>query len=196
MRLPRLPWHRWALLFGIAVALSPPWPPDPPLVGLAAVDAVLLTLPVTITPKGLPVGYRNPLIRIDLADALGTDVTDADGKKIGREPAEEFDGLWLMLRNPKLQTQETLTPPDVTLGEDGQPSIEDAMLGMRVVAARLIYDWNLSDPADPREDAPVLPIQNPDDHAKRAPAVEDVAKVPGSVVVMIGERIRQAVAPR
>jgi hypothetical protein len=182
------------LLLALVLALLPPWPPDVPIVGLVA---VLLALDALTTPsKGLPVGYRNPLISIDLADALGTDVTDADGKKIGREPAEEYDGLWLMIRNPKLQTQETLTPPDVEFGPDGQPNIADAMQGMRVVVARLIYDWNLPDPADPREDAPALPIQNKDDYAKRAPAVEDVAKIPGAVVVLVGERIRQAVAPR
>jgi len=191
VRLPRL----WLLLV-LAITLTPPWPPDWTLVGLVAVLLSLDTLTTTTNAKGLPVGYRNPLLRIDLADALGTDVTDADGKKIGREPAEEFEGLWLMLRNPKLQTQETLTPPDVELGADGTPSVGDAMNGMRVVAARMIYDWNLPDPADPREDAPALPIQNKDDHAKRSPSVEDVVKIPGSVVLLIGERIRQAVAPR
>jgi hypothetical protein len=179
----------------VSSAFGRAWLELAPYIGAACVG-IWLDRRLSRSRKVSPVGYRNPLIRIDLADALGTDVTDADGKKIGREPAEEFDGLWLMLRNPKLQTQETLTPPDVSLGEDGQPSIADAMHGMRVVAARLIYDWNLPDPADPREDAPALPIQHEDDHAKRCPSVEDVAKVPGSVVVMIGERIRQAVAPR
>ncbi len=162
----------------VSSAFGRAWLELAPYLGAAYVG-IWLDRRLSRSRKVLPVGYRNPLIRVDLADEIG----------------EEFDGMWIMLRNPRLQTQETLTPPDVTMGEDGTPSVADAMNGMRTVVARLVYDWNLPDPADPREDAEPLPIRNQDDHRTRGPAVEDVAKIPGAVVLLIGERIRQAVAP-
>jgi hypothetical protein len=132
--------------------------------------------------EGLPMGYKNPLLRIDLADKLD---------------AEEYDGLWLVLRNPKLQPQSRLAPPEKPLGPDGKPSTEDAMAGMTEVVARLIFDWNLPDPLDPAgEDAEAMPIQHRGDHLAQGPAVEDVAKIPAAVTMLVGTLVGQAVNPQ
>lgn len=127
-------------------------------------------------------GYKNALIRIDLAHEL-----DAD----------EYDGLWVVLRNPKIQPPAKLTPPDVEVGEDGRPKhMADALLATATMQAGLIFDWNLPDPADPAgEDAESMPIYNRG-KLDQGPVAEDVAKMPAGIFTHITKIITAAINPQ
>lgn len=114
-------------------------------------------------------GYRNSLIHIDLAEQLG----------------EEYDGLWVKIRNPKILPQSVLMPPDVKLGPDGLPDLTEATSAGFKVIAGIIADWNLPDPLDEADDPQPMPLGQ-----------ESAAKIPVAVAGLLGKRIAEAVDPQ
>jgi hypothetical protein len=88
--------------------------------------------------------YRKPLLRIDLADKLDE---------------EAYEDLWVVIRNPRIMPTKMLTPAEVKTDENGRP-VDPAAAdrAMYEVLARLVHDWNLTDPmAEDQDNAQVLP---------------------------------------
>lgn len=100
------------------------------------------------------------------------------------------EGLYVEIRNPKILTEAQLNVGRAALGHipDGQvPTDEQAAAAGAAVIASIIRDWNLSDPEDERDDAPVLPLPCTPDTVRRLPI---------AVTARIAEVLNEATNPR
>lgn len=122
------------------------------------------------------------------------------------ELAEDGDKIWVAIRNPQLQSPETLRPSDVAVDEHGRPVDQNAAVdSMYAIIAGLILAWrvygtDVEVTVDEETGEPIvgeqklLPSVNP---SAGRPATPDMIKqLPMAIITAISNKIRQGTNPQ
>jgi hypothetical protein len=114
-------------------------------------------------------GYANQLVRLEFPDL-----------------SEEGDPIFVTIRNPKTLPLATMTPKDVEVDANGQPTDPAAAIEATYeLMASIVHDWHVYDAANPNNTQP-LPL----------PAtVEHFRVLPMDIISRFGEALKTVTVP-
>ena len=124
--------------------------------------------------------------------------------QLSENPAE--DRIWVAIRNPQLQSPETLRPSDVAVDENGKPVDQNAAVeSMYQIIANLVLAWRVYDTdvevtVDEATgeaivgEQKLLPSVNP---SAGRPATPDMIKrLPMAIITEVMGKVRQGTNPQ